>query len=98
MSDATSSNVVLRHVVLFKLREGADADRALALLRSFRPPGTLRWVIEKSIDVRKGDVIIEDSTFESLEALDAFRVSPEHAEAVEFMREHADWVVGDWWE
>lgn len=89
---------VLRHVILFKLREGADADRALHLLRSFRPPGTLKWVIERSIDERKGVVIVEDSTFESEAALDAFRVSDDHAETVAFMRENADWVVGDWWE
>ena len=88
----------LRHVILFKLREGADADRGLELLRSFRPPGTTRWVIERSIDERKGVVIVEDATFESQAALDAFRVSPDHAEAVAFMKDNADWVVGDWWE
>lgn len=89
---------VLRHVILFRLREGADADQALKLLRSFRPPGTLKWVIERSVDERKGVVIVEDSTFESEEALNAFRSSPDHADAVAFMRENADWVVGDWWE
>lgn len=89
---------VLRHVILFRLREGADADKALELLRSFRPPGTLKWVIERSVDERKGVVIVEDSTFESAEALDAFRVSEDHAEAVAFMKENADWTVGDWWE
>ena len=88
----------LRHVILFRLREGADADRALELLRSFRPPGTTKWVIERSIDERKGVVIVEDATFESQEALDAFRTSDDHAEAVAFMRENADWFVGDWWE
>ena len=89
---------VLRHVILFRLHEGADADRALELLRSFQPPGTLKWVIERSVDERKGVVIVEDSTFVDEAALDAFRVSPEHAEAVAFMRDNADWTVGDWWE
>lgn len=89
---------VLRHVILFRLREGADADKALELLRSFQPPGTLKWVIERSIDERKGVVIVEDATFVDEAALDAFRVSGDHAEAVAFMRENADWVVGDWWE
>ena len=65
----------LRHVILFRLREGADADRALSLLRSFQPPGTTKWVIERSVDERKGVVIVEDATFESQAALDAFRVS-----------------------
>lgn len=89
---------VLRHVILFRLREGADAERGLTLLRSFRPPGTLRWVIERSLDERKGVVIVEDATFDSQEALDAFRVSEDHADAVAFMRENADWLVADWWE
>ena len=88
----------LRHVILFRLHEGADADRAVELLRSFQPPGTTKWVIERSIDDRKGVVIVEDATFQSQEALDAFRVSDDHADAVAFMKENADWLVGDWWE
>lgn len=88
----------LRHVILFRLREGADAGRALALLRSFQPPGTTKWVIERSVDDRKGVVIVEDATFESQAALDAFRVSEDHTEAVAFMKDNADWLVGDWWE
>lgn len=88
----------LRHVILFRLHEGADAERAVELLRSFQPPGTTKWVIERSIDERKGVVIIEDATFESQAALDAFRVSEDHAEAVAFMKDNADWLVGDWWE
>lgn len=98
MTDPAAEGRVLRHVILFRLREGADADRGLALLRSFRPPGTLKWVIERSVDERKGVVIVEDATFVDQSALDAFRVSEEHAEAVAFFREHADWLVGDWWE
>lgn len=88
----------LRHVILFRLHEGADPDRALALLRSFQPPGTTKWVIERSVDERKGIVIVEDATFESEAALDAFRVSADHAEAVAYMKDNADWLVGDWWE
>lgn len=89
---------VLRHVILFRLREGADAETAIRLLRESRPDGALKWVIERSIDERKGVVIIEDTTFPDAEALQAFRVSDAHQESVEFMREWADWVVGDWWE
>lgn len=85
-------------MILFRLREGADADHAVALLRSFQPPGTSKWVIERSLDERKGVVIVEDATFDDQAALDAFRVSEEHRDAVEFMRENADWLVGDWWE
>ncbi|BBH16422.1 hypothetical protein Back2_07090 [Nocardioides baekrokdamisoli] len=70
----------------------------MALLRSFQPPGTTKWIIERSVDERKGVVIVEDATFESEAALDAFRVSEDHAEAVAFMKENADWLVGDWWE
>lgn len=96
MGDGSTDGRVLRHVILFHLHDGADADEALELLRSFRPPGTLKWTIEKSLDERKGTVIVEDATFESQAALDAFRVSDDHAAAAEFMKANADWVVGDW--
>jgi hypothetical protein len=89
---------VLRHVILFRLRDGADAETAIRLLRESRPEGALKWVIERSLDERKGVVIIEDTTFRDADALQAFRVSDAHQSSVEFMREWADWVVGDWWE
>lgn len=89
---------VLRHLILFRLREGADPDTAIGLLRESRPDGALKWVIERSLDERKGIVIVEDTTFVDQAALEAFRVSAAHQASVDYMREWADWVVGDFWE
>ncbi|HSI25843.1 MAG TPA: Dabb family protein [Aeromicrobium sp.] len=89
---------VLRHVILFRLREGADAETAIRLLRDSRPEGALKWVVERSLDERKGVVIIEDTTFADAEALQSFRDSEAHQKSSDFLREWADWVVGDWWE
>lgn len=89
---------VLRHVILFRLREGADPDTAVRLLRESRPAGALKWVIERSVDERKGIVIVEDTTFPDADALEAFRMSAAHKASVDYLREWADWVVGDWWE
>ena len=89
---------VLRHVILFRLREGADADTAMRLLRESRPEGALRWVVERSLDERKGVVLIEDATFVDADALQSFRDSEAHERSAAYLREWADWVVGDWWE
>ena len=88
----------LRHVVLFRLRDGADPNLAIRLLKESRPEGAVRWVIERSVDERKGVVIAEDTTFADAEALEAFRASDGHQASVAYMREWADWITGDWWE
>jgi hypothetical protein len=90
--------MVLRHVILFRLREGADPELAMRLLEESRPEGALKWVIERSIDERKGVVIVEDTTFVDSEALQAFRASKAHEASAAYMSQWADWVVGDWWE
>ncbi|HSX67387.1 Dabb family protein [Nocardioides sp.] len=86
-----------RHVVLFKLHDGADAPAAVAALEAARPrSGASRWVITPSLDDRKGTVIVEDATFADEEAFDAWRKSALHLAAVAHMRANADWLVGDW--
>jgi hypothetical protein len=89
---------VLRHVILFHLHEGADPDVAIRLLEEARPAGVLKWVIKRSLDERKGTVIVEDTTFVDQEALDAYRVSDAHKPVADYLGQRADWVVGDWWE
>lgn len=89
----------LRHVILFRLREGADADLAIQLLEAARPAvGTSKWVITRSLDERKGTVIVEDTTFADQASLDAYRASAGHEPVAAYMAEWADWFVGDWWE
>lgn len=86
-----------RHVVLFRLHDDADTGAAVAALEAARPEtGASRWTITPSLDSRKGTVIVEDSTFDDEAAFHAWRVSDLHLAAVAHMREHADWLVGDW--
>lgn len=86
-----------RHVVLFQLHEGTDADAAVAALEAARPRlGASRWTITTSLDTRKGTVVVEDSTFDDEASFQAWRASEQHLAAVAHLREVADWLVGDW--
>ena len=55
----------------------------------------LAWRVERSLDGRKGRVLVEDGTFEDAAALEAFRASPQHAEVSARMSRISDWLVGD---
>ena len=86
-----------RHVILFRLYAQADPDEVLRRLRSLADqPGVLHWRVERSEDERKGTVVVQDSTFASRAALDAFRVAPDHVEVADFMCRNADWLVADY--
>lgn len=86
-----------RHVVLFRLHEGASTEAAVAALEAARPRlGASRWTITTSLDDRKGTVVVEDSTFDDEASFLAWRVSEQHLTAVAHMKENADWLVGDW--
>ncbi len=70
---------------------------AIELLRSLGDgTGILSWTVELSRDRRKGRVIVEDGTFSSDEAFDAWRAHPRHQNAAEHLSQIADWLVGDW--
>lgn len=86
-----------RHIILFRLYPDADADEVLAQLRSLADePGILRWRVERSLDERKGVVIVQDSLFASRAALEAFRVAPAHVTVAEHLSKNADWLVADY--
>lgn len=92
---------VLRHVVLFRIYDevdDADVDGIVADLQTLGDlPGILSWHVERSLDERKGRVIVEDATFESEAALDGFRVSERHRVVAERMSTMADWLIGNYW-
>jgi len=91
---------VYRHVVLFRVHDAVSAQRTDALMQRLRGlralPGILEWRIERSLDTRKGTVIVEDGTFVDRDAYEAFRVHPEHRAVAEAAAELADWWVGDY--
>lgn len=91
---------MFRHVVLFRVRDDVadpEVSAAIELLRSLGDgTGILSWTVELSRDRRKGRVIVEDGTFSSDEAFDAWRAHSRHQKAAEHLSGIADWLVGDW--
>lgn len=85
------------HVVLFRLKDGADPVRVVAALDAARPTsGLISWVVERSLDERKGPVVAELAVFESQDAFEAWRDSELHRTAAAVLRDLADWLVADW--
>ena len=91
----------LRHVVLFRMYDECtddDVDDMAEQLRTLGDlPGVLSWRVEKSIDERKGRVIVEDATFATHEDVDAFRHADRHRVIAERMSTMADWLIGEYW-
>jgi heme-degrading monooxygenase HmoA len=95
VADASSTQPV-RHVILFRLYPDADAEEVLRRLRSLAHlPGLLAWRVERSLDERKGVVVMQNSLFASMAALQSFREAPEHAKVAAFLSRNADWLVAD---
>jgi len=85
------------HVVLFRLKDGADPDCALAALEAAKPlAGLVSWLVQRSLDERKGPVIAELAVFESRAAFEVWRDSDLHRSAAAELSELADWFVADW--
>ena len=91
----------IRHIILFKLYEGTDSQKeakAVSLLKALGEGNEeiLEWRIARSIDTRKGIIVIENGLFKNEEAYERFRKSDKHQETVSFMSQIADWTVGDY--
>jgi hypothetical protein len=91
---------VFRHIVLFRVRDDVtdpELSEAIDRLRALGDAPTVgEWRIERSLDQRKGRVIVEDATFASREAFEVFRSSAAHVATAEHMAGIADWWVGDY--
>ncbi|MCT9819039.1 Dabb family protein [Microbacterium sp. W1N] len=91
-----------RHVVLFRVRDGVgrdDVDKLIDALRELSSlPGVTHWRIERSLDQRKGTIIVEEATFVDQRAFDNFRAHPAHIAAATLASGISDWCVGDYLE
>lgn len=89
-----------RHIVLFRVFDDvseSEVDSAVAsLTRLSSLPGIVEWRVERSLDTRKGRVLVEDATFTDADAFEAFRVHPDHVRVAEEMSTIADWWNGDY--
>lgn len=89
-----------RHIVLFRIHDGASDEQVTGAIDSLRSlavlPGVVSWRIERSLDVRKGLVLVEDATFTDRAAFEVFRADPRHEKVAQQLSEMADWWVGDY--
>lgn len=91
---------MFRHVVLFRVRDDVadpDVSAAVDALRLLgAEPGVISWDVARSLDTRKGRVIVEDGTFIDRVAFEAWRAGDEHRRVAERMARISDWWVADW--
>lgn len=87
------------HIVLFRIHPGTfeeEVEEAIEGLRSLGAfPGITSWRVERSLDERKGTVLVQVGTFEDEAAFARYRASPGHRVAGEAMAAISDWLVGD---
>jgi len=56
--------------------------------------GILSWMVDYNVDTRKGYELVEFALFRDEAALEAFRAHKNHGKLTDFLRQHADWVIG----
>ena len=82
---------MIRHIVMFRLQDKADAEAAVAQLRSMDGKIESLRSIEAGINVvdaeRNYDVAIH-TTFDDRAGLDEYAVHPEHQPVIQWMRAH----------
>lgn len=88
------------HVVLFRIHdevEEQDVDAAIESLRSLADlPCVEDWHIARSLDERKGRILIEEATFADADAFQEFRHDPRHRAVAATMAQLSDWWIGDY--
>ena len=89
-----------RHVVLFRIHDDVgehDVARAVDGLRSLSDlPGISTWTIARSLDDRKGRILIEDAEFTDADVFAAFRAHPRHSAVAAELAAISDWWIGDY--
>lgn len=89
-----------RHIVLFRIHEeitNLRVDEAIRQLESLVvQPGVASMYVARSLDGRKGRIIVEDATFDDANAFMVFRASQAHVAVAAEMAEISDWWVGDY--
>ncbi|MFL0566930.1 Dabb family protein [Microbacterium sp. 179-I 1D1 NHS] len=88
-----------RHIVLFRVHDNVDEHdvaHAIGQLTSLADlPGIVSWHIARSLDERKGRIVIEEAEFTDADAFAAFRSHPRHQTIAAEMATISDWWIGD---
>lgn len=89
-----------RHIVLFRVYDSASAtavDSAIGSLQALsKLPVVEALRVERSLDGRKGRIIVLDATFGDRDAFDAYRADPRHVAVAAQLATISDWWVGDY--
>jgi quinol monooxygenase YgiN len=89
-----------RHLILFKMHEGTTqetVDEALRLMVAMcATPEVEYYEVGVSQDTRKGIILFEFIDFADEAAFEAFKATPAHLAYASFIRNHADWIIGDY--
>lgn len=89
-----------RHIVLFRMRHVATendiegAQQALRALGGFAEVAS--WKVERSLDARKGVMLVEDATFADAQDFELWRARAAHGATAALLSEISDWWVGDY--
>lgn len=91
----------LRHIVFFTLKPNVSQKQitgALDKLESFgkNTKGVNYWKVTQSLDSRKGNIIILNCAFDSVENFEKYRQSKDHADFADYMGKISDWFTGDY--
>lgn len=91
---------MFRHIVLFRVHDGVPDEHVTEVITTLRSlaslDGVTSWRVERSLDERKGRIVVEDATFTDAATFEAFRTHPRHVEAGQVMARIADWWNGDY--
>lgn len=91
---------MFRHIVLFRVRDDVTDPDVFAAMEELRAvgeaQGVTEWIVEMSLDTRKGRIIVEDGSFVDRSAFETWRAGDAHQRVAERMAGLADWWVGDW--
>jgi hypothetical protein len=92
--------VAFRHVVLFRIHDDVSDERVSKAMERFRSladlPGVTALAVARSLDERKGRILVEDVTFLDEASFGAFRTSPAHLLVGTEMASISDWWIGDY--
>ena len=92
---------MIRHIALFRINDGVEQSQVQQALRLLQELGVdnenvVSWEAARSLDERKGVVLVVTSLFASEEALERFRPSERHVAVAQFLRPIATWLVADY--
>lgn len=93
----------LRHIVIFRVHPEVEPATETEMIQRLRElgaqgQGIIDWSVERSLDTRKGRLIVQNGLFASQADFEKFRTSPLHQACGEYLKNLADWLVAGYLE